>query len=120
VDASAVLVVGSDRDARPLVGHLQHAGFSAWSDRVGRVAGDCVSFAWADAIVVVDYADHFENLRLVREFAGPKVLVTTSSLTASDRATLLDGGLDAIVTAPCDRELLTARLRRTLAPRLAA
>jgi DNA-binding response OmpR family regulator len=111
---TTVLVVGSERDARTLVGRLQQAGFGAWSDRLGGVAGDSASFAWADALVLLEQGDHAENLRLVRQFAGPKILVTAAALASADRAALLDGGLDTVMTTPCDDEALTARLRRML------
>jgi DNA-binding response OmpR family regulator len=117
---NTVLVVGSEPDVRPLVRLLQTAGFGAWSDRPGRVAADAASFAWADALVVVDDSDHLENLRPVREFGGPKVLVTAAVLAAAERGALLDGGFDMVLAAPCNGEELTARLRRLLTRQVGA
>jgi DNA-binding response OmpR family regulator len=116
---STVLVIGADDATRPLAAALRMAGFAAWRDRLGRVAGDLVSFEWADAVVIADPTEHVESqhLRLVTGFDGPKILVTAAAIASRDQSRLLDRGFDAVLAQPCHEELLIARLRSLLRPR---
>lgn len=111
-----VMVIGSSGDASPVVLALRDRGLDAWSDRVGRVALDFVSFDWADALVVIDRTPHVEteHVRPVIEFPGVKILCTPAVLDPERRANLIDRGFDAVTEWPVPADLVAAMANRFL------
>ena len=119
MSAHTVLVIGADEEARPLVAALRVAGFDAWPDQMERAASDCVSFEWADAVVIIDTCEQeaSRNPRPLAQFRGPAILMTSVGMSGPERACLLDDGFDAVLDSPDQRATVVARLRRLLGPR---
>ncbi len=110
------LVLGPPEASSRVVTELRTRGIEAWSDRLGRVAPDAASFAWADALVVIDPTPQLESQHLlpVTEFAGPTLLAAPTARGAGQLERLLDRGFDFVHGWPEPPELIAALIDRAL------
>lgn len=114
--AGRVLVLGPPEASSRIVAELRARGIEAWSDRLGRVAPDAASFAWADALVVIDPTPQLESEHLlpVTEFAGPTLLAAPGARVDGEIERLLDRGFDFVCGWPESSAVLAALIDRAL------
>ena len=114
--AGRTLVLGPSESAASVVTELRARGIDAWSDRLGRVAPDAASFAWADALVVIDPTPQLESEHLlpITEFAGPTLLAAPSARESGESERLLGRGFDFVYGWPVSSELIAALVDRAL------
>lgn len=122
--AGRALVLGPPEATAGIVTELRARRIEAWSDRLGRVAPDAASFAWADALIVIDPTPQLEveHVLPVTEFAGPTLLATPGARTEGEVERLLERGFDFVhgwpESAPLIAALIHRSLRRVLEPAL--
>ena len=114
--AGRALVLGPPEATARIVAELRTRRIEAWSDRLGRVAPDGASFAWADALVVIDPTPQLEaeHVLPVTEFHGPTLLAAPSARTPGEVERLLERGFDFVHGWPESAALIAALVDRSL------
>ena len=108
---TAVLVMGSQLQALPVLRALRARGFRAWSDVPEHIVSDGVSLAWADALVVIE-TDRYEHPPAISDFTKPRLLAISTPLDDAQLVALLADGFDAVVPWPSSPAEIAARLVR--------
>lgn len=120
----AILVLGSQPHAAPVLAALERRPVLAWSMEASRARVDPAVFAWADALVVIDTTDSVDAARdaRIRAFPGPTLLAAASPLAPTSVAALMEAGFDVVLTWPSPPAVLAARVASLVraAPRAAA